>query len=478
MIKKLFCIILIINFFSFIFCQENILQSNDTNNKKEFSLEDLSNQLKINNSELKILNQEYQQSLIDVKNAKAGLGPTIDLTVSGTYFLNPPIDSIVLNVDDILNSISWPESYSPTQTGQYITLFDGMENTFYSFQLDVTQPIYTWGKLKTAIKLYEKVSEIKLLQISSKEKQLQTELNTRIVSLFYLLQIENLLKTQDELANKLVKISEDAQKNGLLLNQDVLEAKINAQQINIVQQEIKKQFFNLLLSIQKMTGNQNLSLEDINFIPDENKFYEFANQDRKELLEKALDTKQETFTILKNLEQISQFSTQIAQASVYWKPDFALKMSLGYGGSRFPFIEKDWFRQDDYTTNFTVALKTTVWDGGKKLNEIKKNQSKEETANINYTDAELSIKQKLQEQFNIIDLALSKIEYQKLKIETLDSKIKQQEQLFNSGYGSEKDLLQAKIDRNTAEIELVQNKLSLAGACSTAAFICGEKLFF
>ena len=424
MIKKLFCIILIINFFSFIFCQENILQSNDTNNKKEFSLEDLSNQLKINNSELNILNQEYQQSLIDVKNAKAGLGPTIDLTVSGTYFLNPPIDSIVLNVDDILNSISWPESYSPTQTGQYITLFDGMENTFYSFQLDVTQPIYTWGKLKTAIKLYEKVSEIKLLQISSKEKQLQTELNTRIVSLFYLLQIENLLKTQDELANKLVKISEDAQKNGLLLNQDVLEAKINAQQINIVQQEIKEQFFNLLLSILKMTGNQNFSLEDINFIPDENKFYEFANQDRKELLEKALDTKQETFTILKNLEQISQFSTQIAQASVYWKPDFALKMSLGYGGSRFPFIEKDWFRQDDYTTNFTVALKTTVWDGGKKLNEIKKNQSKEETANINYTDAELSIKQKLQEQFNIIDLALSKIEYQKLKIETLDSKKK------------------------------------------------------
>ena len=478
MIKKLFYIILIINFFSFIFCQENILQSNDTNNKKEFSLEDLSNQLKINNSELKILNQEYQQSLIDVKNAKAGLGPTIDLTVSGTYFLNPPIDSIVLNVDDILNSISWPDSYSPTQTGQYITLFDGMENTFYSFQLDVTQPIYTWGKLKTAIKLYEKVSEIKLLQISSKEKQLQTELNTRIVSLFYLLQIENLLKTQDELANKLVKISEDAQKNGLLLNQDVLEAKINAQQINIVQQEIKEQFFNLLLSIQKMTGNQNLSLEDINFIPDENKFYEFANQDRKELLEKALYTRQETFTILKNLEQISQFSTQIAQASVYWKPDFALKMSLGYGGSRFPFIEKDWFRQDDYTTNFTVALKTTVWDGGKKLNEIKKNQSKEETANINYTDAELSIKQKLQEQFNIIDLALSKIEYQKLKIETLDSKIKQQEQLFNSGYGSEKDLLQAKIDRNTAEIEFVQNKLSLAGACSTAAFICGENLFF
>lgn len=466
--KKLFCILILINFSIFLFSQETI---------NSYTIDELSNQLKINNSELKILNQEYQQSLIDVKNAKAGLGPTIDLTVSGTYFLNPPIDSIVLNVDDILNSITWPDSMDIKSSGQYLTLYDGMENTFYSFQLDVTQPIYTWGKLKNAIKLYEKVSEIKQLQISSKEKQLQTELNTRIVSLFYLSQIETLLNTQDEYANRLVKISEDAQKNGILLEQDVLEAKISAQQINITQQEIKEQFFNLLLSIQKMTGNQNLELANINFTPNENIFYEFANRNRDELFSKALNITQDTFLILENLEQISQYTTKIAQASVYWKPDFALKLSLGYGGSRFPFLEKDWFRQNDYTTNFTLALKTTVWDGGKKINEIKKSKSKEEIAGVNYDDAVLSIKQKLQEQFNVIDLALSKIEYQKLKLQTLDSKIKQQEQLFNSGYGSEQELLQAKIERNTAQIELEQNKLTLAGACSTAAFLCNEKLF-
>lgn len=466
--KKLFCILILINFSIILFSQETV---------NSYTIDELSNQLKINNSELKILNQEYQQSLIDVKNAKAGLGPTIDLTVSGTYFLNPPIDSIVLNVDDILNSITWPDSMDIKPSGQYLTLYDGMENTFYSFQLDVTQPIYTWGKLKNAIKLYEKVSEIKQLQISSKEKQLQTELNTRIVSLFYLSQIETLLNTQDEYANRLVKISEDAQKNGILLEQDVLEAKISAQQINITQQEIKEQFFNLLLSIQKMTGNQILELANINFTPNENIFYEFANRNRDELFSKALNTTQDTFLILENLEQISQYTTKIAQASVYWKPDFALKLSLGYGGSRFPFLEKDWFRQNDYTTNFTLALKTTVWDGGKKINEIKKSKSKEEIAGVNYDDAVLSIKQKLQEQFNVIDLALSKIEYQKLKLQTLDSKIKQQEQLFNSGYGSEQELLQAKIERNTAQIELEQNKLTLAGACSTAAFLCNEKLF-
>ena len=467
-IKYFLFLILLNNFFSFIFCQTE-------NENLKYTKEELISELKNKNNELQILNQEYQQSLIDVKNAKAGLGPTVDMTVSGTYFLNPPIDSIVLNVDDILNSIDWPDGMNVNSNGQYLTLFDGMENTFYSFQLEVTQPIYTWGKIKTAIKLYEKISEVKLLQINSKEKQLKAELDTRLVSLIYLSKIKSLLQTQDEYATRLVKFSEDAQRNGILLQQDVLEAKISAQQINIAQQEVEEQFYNVLLGVQKLTDNQNLTLENIDFTPDENKFYEFANQNRNELLEKATSKTQETFLILSNLEQISKYTTDIAQASVYWKPDFALKMSLGYGGSRFPFIETDWFRQDDYTTNFTVALKTTVWDGGKKLNEIKKSQSKEITATINYEDALISIKQKLQEQFNVIDLALSKIEYQKLKLETLDSKIKQQEQLFNSGYGSEKDLLQAKIDRTTAQIELEQNKLSLAGAYYTAKFICSQE---
>ena len=467
-IKYFLFLFLLNNFFSFIFCQTE-------NENFKFTKDELVTEIKNKNNELQILNQEYHQSLIDVKNAKAGLGPTVDMTVSGTYFLNPPIDSIVLNVDDILNSIDWPDGMNVNSNGQYLTLFDGMENTFYSFQLEVTQPIYTWGKIKTAIKLYEKISEVKLLQINSKEKQLKAELDTRLVSLIYLSKIKSLLQTQDEYATRLVKFSEDAQRNGILLQQDVLEAKISAQQINIAQQEVDEQFYNVLLGVQKLTDNQNLTLENIDFTPDENKFYEFANQNRNELLEKATSKTQETFLILSNLEQISKYTTDIAQASVYWKPDFALKMSLGYGGSRFPFIETDWFRQDDYTTNFTVALKTTVWDGGKKLNEIKKSQSKEITATINYEDALISIKQKLQEQFNVIDLALSKIEYQKLKLETLDSKIKQQEQLYNSGYGSEKDLLQAKIDRTTAQIELEQNKLSLAGAYYTAKFICSQE---
>nr|MCR4789493.1 TolC family protein [Treponemataceae bacterium] len=53
----------------------------------------LMQQVDVQNNELKNLREEYAQALVDVKNAKAGIGPTLDLTVSATYMTNPMIDA-------------------------------------------------------------------------------------------------------------------------------------------------------------------------------------------------------------------------------------------------------------------------------------------------------------------------------------------------------------------------------------------------
>src|SRR5574344_2719602 len=104
-IKIIFLQLLIVFFTDFLFCDEII--------QEKFSRTQMIDALNLNNNELNTLHQEYTQSLLDVKNAKAGCGPSIDLTVSGTYMLNPPIDSIVLNVDDVLSSIEWPSGIQP-----------------------------------------------------------------------------------------------------------------------------------------------------------------------------------------------------------------------------------------------------------------------------------------------------------------------------------------------------------------------------
>jgi outer membrane protein TolC len=64
-----------------------------------------------------------------------------------------------------------------------------------------------------------------------------------------------------------------------------------------------------------------------------------------------------------------------------------------------------------------------------------------------------------------------KIEYQDLKIESASAKIEQKQMMYESGYGSETDLLSAKIERCNAQIEKEQQTLARATACLTIEYL-------
>lgn len=424
------------------------------------TLELMKVQMLKDNTELRKLREEVTQSLLDVKDARAGYSPTIDLQVSGTYMFNPPVGPITISSDDLTNAMGLPAN----PAGGYITLYDGMENTLYQFSLSLTQPLITWGKIGKSVKLYQEVSEVRQLQLTSQQSQLETELETRLASLWYLDAIRMLLNEQQGYAARLVELARQGEANGMLLRQDVLEAQIQAKQLDITLEEVGEQFDNLMLGVQKLTGMSDLTWEQISFTPEEAAYLELMDRDYGLLEVQALSPMQDSLRMLDKLQRVSSYAQDIAEASVYWKPDFALKVDVGYGGSRFPLIEKDWYRQDSYSANITVAMKTTVWDGGKKLNDIKRAKSSVESAVVDKDAAIETIRQTLREQWRAMQLARSKIEYQELKIAVAGSKIDQQQKLYDSGYGDESALLQARIEECTARIELEQQKLALANA--------------
>lgn len=424
------------------------------------------------NGELKKTREEFAQSILDVKDAKAGFFPQAVFTATGTYMFNPMIDNITVNIDDILEEITFPGGVHPEPTGQYITLFEGMENTQYSFKLDITQPVFTWGKLSNALKLYTQVSSIKKLQLDSKKKQIEAELKTRLASTYYIGQILTLLDEQKTYTSRLLQISQDAWEQGALLYQDLLDARIKSKEIDIASVEINDQFSSLLLGIEKITGLSNLTKEQLLFSPDTDEYKKVALEDRDALLERALSERQESIQIIYALEQVSVLGNNIAKASVYWKPDLALNFSLDYSGSRFPLIETDWYRKNDYAANATIAIRTTVFDGGKKLNDVKRTKSEYESARVDVEEAKIAIRQNLIKQCNAVDLASAKMEYQSLKIENFDSKIAQEKQLFESGYGDETSVLQAEIEKTSAHIQLLQHTLSLANAFYVIEYLC------
>ncbi|MCR4733830.1 MAG: TolC family protein [Treponema sp.] len=461
-IKKSFFIFVFFSFLSAAWTQTS-----------EYTLESLLSATAQNHPELLKLQEEYQRSLLDVKDAWAGLGPTVDLQVSGTYMTNSPLDTVYINVDEIINSIQW-DGVKPAASGQYIKAFDGMEDTLYNFQLSVTQPIFTWGKITNAIKLYQEISEIKKTQLSQQTEQLETELKTRVISLFYLNKILTILDEEQAYADRMVEVSENAEKSGMLLHQEVVDAKIQAKELEIAKQDLLEQMNNQLLELVRTSGLKNLSIQNINydFVPELLKsFDELMTKNHEELEEEILSGNQLSIKLLTQLQEVSKIAEKISRGYENWKPDLALQMSGGYSGSRFPLIEPNWMRKDDYSLNISIGLKTTVWDGGKKVRDVSRKKSEVKTADINKLDARSSISKTFNSQWNAAQVCTMKIEYQDLKIESAASKISQKQQMYESGYGSETDVLSAKIEACNAQIEKEKQALSRAAACLTIDYL-------
>ena len=387
--------------------------------------------------------------------------------------VNPPVDAIYVNVDDIVNSISW-NGIKPQTRGQRIKVFNGMENTLYNFQVDVTQPVFTWGKITNAIKLYRQISQIKQTQITQQTEQLETELKTRLLSLYYMNRILQILDEEQTYTDRMVEVSESAEQTGMLLHQDVVDAKIQAKELEIAKQDLIEQINDQLLELGRITGIDSLTLDkiDYDFVPLVVEGFESLLQtNQAEVEAQVLSGNQSSIKMLTQLENVSKTAEKISRASENWKPDIALQMSSSYSGSRFPLAEPNWLRKDDYSVNISVGLKTTIWDGGKKVRDVSRKVSEVETAELNKLDARSELSKTFNSQWNAAQVCTMKIEYQDLKIESATSKIEQKQQMYESGYGSETDVLSAKIERCNAQIEKEQQALSRAAACLTIEYL-------
>lgn len=450
MMKKLSLFIFVLLFTSSLFATET------------YNYDSLASSLRLNNTKLQAAYQDVVQAKLDTKDAKANYHPTIDLTVSGSYIINP-IGPITVNASEL-----------GLPYNQYITLYKGMENTLYQTSLSLQQPIFTWGKISNGVKALKEVESVRSLQLTDTENQLNAELKSRLSAIYYMDDIISLLNEQKSYADRLVELAHAAQEQGIMLAQEVKENEINALQVDVTLSEINAQYSSNLTALRTMTGLLDLTREDISYIPDEESFYTLAKEDRNALIKSATSQSQPTLQMLSHMQSAMEYSEKVSKASVYWKPDFALQVSASYGGSRLPLVETDWYRQDDYNGMVTVAFKTTVWDGGKALNNIKRSESNVANAVISRDEAINTIITTLSEQFANQDMAIAKISYLDLKEETLVSKVEQKILLQSYGNASEADVLNAQIELTTCRLERLQEKLKLAQASYLIEYLTGR----
>lgn len=423
-------------------------------------VEDLEKAAMFNNASIRTASQNVDKALLDVQSARVGMMPSVDLTVTGSYLCNP-IEPIRINLGD----------YVDFRT-DYVTLYQGQEKTYYQFSLSATQPVYTWGKLKNSVSLYEEIYKVAQIQLEDCIDKAYTEIRTRYAVLYYLNKIEALLNEQQSISDRLVELSQVAFQNGLMIETDFLGIKVKANQINVAKAQVHQQILQMETALKGLTGVV-VSADDLEF--NETQLLSVVNDFNAcgytYLLDKATSENRNNFKILNKLKDISDLSENISSASRNWIPDFALVVSANYQGPRLPGIEKDWYGKDDWDATVTLALKTTLFDGGKAKNNYLKTQNDSTQAEINIDDAIVQVSSALTESFTNMDVCNTKIEYQKALSEQLSAKVKVQQELLDSGYGSESNLLETMLDANNSEIDSLQTKINLVSSVYSICYL-------
>jgi outer membrane protein TolC len=434
------------------------------------TIDDLQSSMLGGNPDIMKAREEVSKASLDVKDAKSGYSPTIDLTITGSYIANP-IDPIRVNLGDYINTTAYGIP------NDYVTIYNGQESMYYQFQLSLTQPVFTWGKITNAVRLYQKVYDARVLQMEDAIEKAQTELRTRVAALYYLLQIQKLLESQREIADKLVGHADNAQQNGMMLATDALKIKVQSRQIDVAKAQIDQQIVLMVTALRNLTGLKDLTADDIEFDEAEfdAKLDALKGTEYSTLSSRCLSDSRTTFQLLGALSQIAELTNDIAGASVNWKPDMALVVNADYSGSRLPFAQKDWYGKDDWSATITFALKTTIVDGGKAVRNVKRTESAVSEAQMDIQSAKAKVQSAVDENWTNLSVYLAQIDYQDALQSQLEAQGEVDKQLLDTGYGSESDYLQGQLESNNCGIEILRTRISLATAVYTLLYLQGDR---
>lgn len=428
-----------------------------------YTIDDLIVQMEAGNADLLKSDQEVIKAHLDTSDAKGGYTPTVDLLLTGTFMANPTLGPIKVNPNDIKGL---PDIVSQIWTDPLDVSMD-MGNNMVQGQLTVTQPIFTWGKLSNAVKLYETVEGLRRMERTDKENQLIAELRSRLDALFYMDMIYPLLISIEETADRLIAIAESAAEEGVLLEEDVLDARIQKQQVVLSRREIDSQYSSVLEGLRTLTGLGDLTMDQVDYTPDEEMINEILSLSLEELTAAATSPSLLTLQMAKGMETVQGYITDIAKGSIYGKPDIALQLSASYGGS----IDSNWLDGDTWGLNITLALSTTLWDGGKKMSDVKRAASDALSASIDYSAAVRMIEENVASAYSSAMLSRDKIEYSLLKEASDSAKADRAEERMKIGTASESDVLASRLAVLQSRIETITERISLSQSAYTLMYL-------
>jgi outer membrane protein TolC len=291
-----------------------------------------------------------------------------------------------------------------------------MESTRYELAVVVEQPVYTWGRISAGIEAAESAVEARAIETDIARRDLAARLRTQVLSLAVLADIQELLSEQRSLAARLVEISEESFRGGFIIEADVLDARVQAAEIDLADREVSNTMQDIIVDLQVRTGIDGLTLEAV--VPDRRPgIDDFPIPNEGAARRSALSQNLELSLVQAGIAAREAQET-MATAGGPFQPDVGLQIRFAYSGPRFPLIETDWYGENSRNIVTSVGLSTTLFDAGRTRREEEAAQSDVRLAEANALAARQEIERAVSSDILAMKLATERHTYFELLSES------------------------------------------------------------
>lgn len=400
-----------------------------------YSLPELLSLAMSRNATLKATEGAATAAQAQLTAARARRLPTISADASGTWIGNPigPISLTAGELGSIGGVLIPPED---------VVVYKGMERTLYQFSVAAEVPIATWGKISLSIDLAQAGLEAAELQRRKSIHELGVKIRGVTESLAYLRGVCRVLDLQANIGRRLVELAEAGFAAGFLTAADLLGVRIRLKETGLALARAEESRDRLLSELALLVGLPGLSLDQLELeTPVAGRPRWTEDQASILIAEGSYD-----LALLSDLVESKRKAHALARAEARGLPDIGLHLEASYGGSRFPFLEKDWFGQDDYTLNLSLGTSTAALGSAVKAGEAAKAAAEIEEALAKQEEGARSVRGFVRETYLTADLDRARIEYAALKLDASAADLAQRQVVLRAGAGSESEYLTAMIE--------------------------------
>lgn len=410
------------------------------------------------------------ESVLDA--ARAERMPSVTASVDYSYLTNP-MDAVVLRAGE-LGAYTIP-GVTINLPPEDLELLPAMEPTIFRLRLSVQQPLFTWGKIDTGIRLAEQLTQVRGHEQQQRIREMEAQVRARFYVTAQLNRMMETVAEQVSRAEELVRIARVGLSSGVAVRTDVLRAEVGLREATIGRRQLAYERDLQLITLATATGRDDLAADAFTAHPPE-AWSSVPIPPVAPLAERAKENSP-GLSALSAALRAAELQAELNRLGASGRPDLGLVLQFSMEGSRLPLLQRDWFGQDESGIVAGIGLESTLYDGGRRAATADRSEVGAAQAAADYQSAARMLERTVAETVLAIEYNRARMRYLDVVAATRTRELEVARATWEAGAADRQAVIQAELalyaaylERQTEELELINNVIVLES-------VVGEPIF-